>query len=291
MEDFYLSQADIDAPLLGVVEEPSRIWNFFSSLWSGNNASAITVLQPDAIELIAGDVAASGQINELPERTVRLFSAAPEELPVAAYIPPSPLPAGVHPVSTAILTEDTPAAVNFISPAADVELMELTSISLAPLTQIEEVNRIPWGASSLDVPVDWSHVAPFEVEGADFLDAPMAAVESAPAEEASWIVSQSSREVNQAVDMGLHLQRVPITGTSLATEYSSVQIEMLDLAVSDFAPQVASIAARGAFRIKVGSRGRSRLFAISWIICRGGDPASENRLGKREAGTRCAGRL
>ena len=121
MEDFYLSQADLGENLLGgfaTSSEPSSsVWSFFSSLWSGNNAQPITVLQPDALEMVAGNVAASGQINELPERTVRLFSAAPEDLAVAAYVPPSPLPTGiVHPVSTAILTEDTPVAANFISP-------------------------------------------------------------------------------------------------------------------------------------------------------------------------------
>ena len=74
MEDMYMAMAepDLETPLLGVFEQPSRVWNFFSSFWSGNNAEPILIVPPDAVEM--------GSINELPVSTQRLFQAASEEL-------------------------------------------------------------------------------------------------------------------------------------------------------------------------------------------------------------------
>ena len=125
MEDMYLAmgEQDLETPLLGVFEQPSRVWNFFSSFWSGNNAEPVLIVPPDAVEM--------GSINELPVSTQRLFQAASEELPVELYVPPSPLGEGIHPVQIAEV--ESVHAVDVIENS--VEMVEYTSVALAPLTE------------------------------------------------------------------------------------------------------------------------------------------------------------
>ena len=103
MEDMYLAmgEQDLETPLLGAFEQPSRVWNFFSSFWSGNNAEPVLIVPPEAVEM--------GSINELPVSTQRLFQAASEDLPVELYVPPSPLGEGIHPVQIAQVESATDA--------------------------------------------------------------------------------------------------------------------------------------------------------------------------------------
>ena len=141
-----MGEQDLETPLLGAFEQPSRVWNFFSSFWSGNNAEPVLIVPPEAVEM--------GSINELPVSTQRLFQAASEDLPVELYVPPSPLGEGIHPVQIAQVESATDAIEN------SVEMVQFTSVALSPLT--EEVTQVPWGQSVFDSVPDWENMATFE---------------------------------------------------------------------------------------------------------------------------------
>ena len=209
-EDAYLAQAGIEmetleTPLLD--DLGARAWKFFGSLWSGNNAEPVSVLEAPAMEMV------ESRIHELPGSTARLLQAAPVE--VSSYVPPSPLGEGVHPVATA-----TVESTSLPDIVAEGGTLEYQSISLAPLTEIE--SQMQWGTSQLDRP-DWSRVAPFETNAGDFLDAPMEAPQPevgllSDQLEENWIVTQGTREAEQVMEM----QRVPLTGLT----FSGEEIEM-----------------------------------------------------------------